>query len=245
MTTSRTPYVYVGLAGETAPGRPMQSGLYRMAVGDDRWELATRGLPEAPAIRAIAAHPEHPGHRVCRHAARPLPQHGLRGALGEARHRGSRLAGVVAAVRSPRSAGAVRGLRELRDLPQRGRRRALAAAAGDRPLPGGDRGPGVEPRQACAGAGRQSRQPQRDLRCDRGGRHHPQPRRRRALGEHEPWPVPERRHRGHARRARGALASGDGPRHRSRRPVPQHGPGRALGERPARAAERQGTDVLP
>src|SRR5207247_9534224 len=37
--------VYVGLAGETAPGRPVKSGLYRMAVGDDRWELLTRGLP--------------------------------------------------------------------------------------------------------------------------------------------------------------------------------------------------------
>src|SRR3989442_15514553 len=59
MTTNRTSYVYVGLAGETAPGRPVKSGLYRMAVGDDRWELATRGLPEAPAIRAIATHPEH------------------------------------------------------------------------------------------------------------------------------------------------------------------------------------------
>ena len=58
MTTSRTSYVYVGLAGETAPGRPVKSGLYRMAVGDDRWELATRGLPAAPAIRAIATHPE-------------------------------------------------------------------------------------------------------------------------------------------------------------------------------------------
>jgi photosystem II stability/assembly factor-like uncharacterized protein len=61
MTTNRTPYVYVGLAGETAPGRPVQSGLYRMAVGDDRWELATQGLPEAPAIRAIATHPEDAG----------------------------------------------------------------------------------------------------------------------------------------------------------------------------------------
>src|SRR5438445_657098 len=58
MTTSRTSYAYVGLAGETAPGRPVKSGLYRMAVGDDRWELATRGLPAAPAIRAIATHPE-------------------------------------------------------------------------------------------------------------------------------------------------------------------------------------------
>ncbi|PYM95215.1 MAG: hypothetical protein DME04_05385 [Candidatus Rokuibacteriota bacterium] len=61
MTTNRTSYVYVGLAGETAPNRPIKSGLYRMALGDDRWELATRGLPEAPAIRAIATHPEDPG----------------------------------------------------------------------------------------------------------------------------------------------------------------------------------------
>jgi photosystem II stability/assembly factor-like uncharacterized protein len=60
MTANHTPHVYVGLAGETAPGRVVNSGLYRMAVGDDRWELVTRGLPEAPAIRAIAARPEHP-----------------------------------------------------------------------------------------------------------------------------------------------------------------------------------------
>src|SRR6185295_13723361 len=48
MTTSRTPYVYVGLAGETAAGRPVQSGLYRMAVGDDHWEkldVPDHGLP--------------------------------------------------------------------------------------------------------------------------------------------------------------------------------------------------------
>jgi photosystem II stability/assembly factor-like uncharacterized protein len=61
MTTSHTPYVYVGLAGETAPGRRINSGLYRMAVGDDRWELLTRGLREAPAVRAIATHPERAG----------------------------------------------------------------------------------------------------------------------------------------------------------------------------------------
>jgi len=60
MTSDRTSYVYVGLAGETAPGRPVQSGLYRMAIGDDRWELKTRGLPDKPAIRAITTHPKHP-----------------------------------------------------------------------------------------------------------------------------------------------------------------------------------------
>ena len=51
VTTNRPSYVFVGLAGETAPGRPVKSGLYRLVLGDDRWELVTRGLPEAPAIR--------------------------------------------------------------------------------------------------------------------------------------------------------------------------------------------------
>ena len=53
-------YVYVGLAGEPAPGRPVQSGLYRMADGDEGWESLTNGLPEEPAIRAVAVHPQKP-----------------------------------------------------------------------------------------------------------------------------------------------------------------------------------------
>src|SRR5262245_59250975 len=60
MGTNHTSFVYVGLAGETAPGRVVKSGLYRMAAGDDRWELVTHGLPEAPAIRAIATNPHDP-----------------------------------------------------------------------------------------------------------------------------------------------------------------------------------------
>lgn len=58
--TSHKSYVYVGLAGETAPGRVIQSGLYRMAEGDEEWQLLTKGLPQAPAIRAIAVHPYQP-----------------------------------------------------------------------------------------------------------------------------------------------------------------------------------------
>ena len=61
MTIQRSSSIYVGLAGETAPGRPVQSGLYRMAVGDDRWEKLIHGLPEEPTIRAIATHPEEAG----------------------------------------------------------------------------------------------------------------------------------------------------------------------------------------
>ena len=57
---NRKSYVYVGLAGETAPGRRVNSGLYRMADGDGEWTLLGAGLPEAPAIRAITIHPQNP-----------------------------------------------------------------------------------------------------------------------------------------------------------------------------------------
>ena len=53
-------YVFAGLAGETAPGRIMHSGLYRIAPGDDSWELLDEGLPPAPEIRALAVHPNLP-----------------------------------------------------------------------------------------------------------------------------------------------------------------------------------------
>ena len=60
MTSSRGANVYVGLAGETAPGRLVKSGLYRMTDRDGGWESLTNGLPEAPAIRALAVHPQKP-----------------------------------------------------------------------------------------------------------------------------------------------------------------------------------------
>ena len=47
-------HIYLGLAGETGRGRVVQSGLYRLADGDDDWEAIQTGLPEAPAIRALA-----------------------------------------------------------------------------------------------------------------------------------------------------------------------------------------------
>ena len=59
MATSKS-YVYVGLGGETAAGRPIQSGLYRMVEGDGGWESLTTGLPQAPAIRSVAIHPLNP-----------------------------------------------------------------------------------------------------------------------------------------------------------------------------------------
>ena len=46
-------YAYVGLAGETAPGRTVKSGLYRLAEGETEWELKGSGLPDG-------------GDRVCR-----------------------------------------------------------------------------------------------------------------------------------------------------------------------------------
>lgn len=60
MRSEYTAYVYAGLAGETAPGRVVKSGLYRLADDDERWVQLTIGLPEAPAIRALAIHPLDP-----------------------------------------------------------------------------------------------------------------------------------------------------------------------------------------
>ena len=53
-------YVFAGLAGETAPGREVNSGLYRMTNDDGDWETLGNGLPEAPAVRSIAVHPRTP-----------------------------------------------------------------------------------------------------------------------------------------------------------------------------------------
>jgi photosystem II stability/assembly factor-like uncharacterized protein len=53
-------YIYLGLAGETGRGRVVDSGLFRMADGNDEWEPLARGLPDMPAIRALAVHPQKP-----------------------------------------------------------------------------------------------------------------------------------------------------------------------------------------
>ena len=53
-------YLYLGLAGETGPGRAVHTGLCRLADGSDEWEALQRGLPAAPAVRALAVHPLKP-----------------------------------------------------------------------------------------------------------------------------------------------------------------------------------------
>ena len=59
-TISRKFFLYSGLAGETGRGRIVQSGLFRMADDSDEWERIEHGLPEAPAVRALAVHPRQP-----------------------------------------------------------------------------------------------------------------------------------------------------------------------------------------
>src|SRR5947207_835216 len=50
-------HLYLGLAGETGKGRVVHSGLFRLTDGSNEWEALPRGLPEMPAIRALAVHP--------------------------------------------------------------------------------------------------------------------------------------------------------------------------------------------
>ena len=53
-------YLYLGLAGETGRGRVVHSGLFRMADGGGEWQRVEKGLPDEPAVRALAVHPQHP-----------------------------------------------------------------------------------------------------------------------------------------------------------------------------------------
>jgi photosystem II stability/assembly factor-like uncharacterized protein len=57
---SHPSYLYLGLAGETGRGRVVHSGLLRLADGSDEWERLERGLPDMPAVRALAVHPLKP-----------------------------------------------------------------------------------------------------------------------------------------------------------------------------------------
>ena len=49
-------YVYVGSARISGK----VGGVFRRAVGDDRWEQLTKGLPEATNVQAITVHPTNP-----------------------------------------------------------------------------------------------------------------------------------------------------------------------------------------
>jgi photosystem II stability/assembly factor-like uncharacterized protein len=58
MVDNLAPCIYLGLAGETGPGRQVDSGLFRLADGGGEWERIEQGLPAAPAVRALAVHPQ-------------------------------------------------------------------------------------------------------------------------------------------------------------------------------------------
>ena len=167
-------YVYVG-AGKWTGGK--LGGLFRQAVGDSQWEALTKGLPEQTSVQAITVHPGRSGRRLRRHPRRPLPEPRPRGELGAARlprHR----QGSVGHPRPPaKSEGALRGHLAGGRLPERGRRRHLAAAA-ERPAAraGED---GVRLSRDAPGRGPQS--PRRGLRGAGGRGRHAQPRRRRDL----------------------------------------------------------------
>ena len=207
--------------------------------------LATRGLPEAPAIRAIAPHPEHPDtvyvgtqHGPYRSTDRgerweklDVPDHGLPVWSLQFDPHDARV--MYAGYENCEIFRSEDGGDHWEQLPVTVRFPEVTVA------------PGANPAKRVLELAVNPGQSQRDLRRHRSGRRHPQPGRRRALGEHEPRPVPERRHGGHARRARRAVAAGHGARNRSCGPLHQHGPGRALGQRPARATEHEGPDLLP
>ena len=54
------PCLFVGLAGETAPGYEVHSGLFRLDLENGGWQPAVSGLPDAPEVRALTPHPSRP-----------------------------------------------------------------------------------------------------------------------------------------------------------------------------------------
>jgi photosystem II stability/assembly factor-like uncharacterized protein len=56
-TASATSHVYVGAA---RPSAQMKGGIFRQAVGDQRWTQLTNGLPEVTQVQAIVVHPTNP-----------------------------------------------------------------------------------------------------------------------------------------------------------------------------------------
>jgi photosystem II stability/assembly factor-like uncharacterized protein len=54
-------HVYVGLAGDTDPGRFVSSGLFRSAEGTGPWESIGERVHRAPEVRAILTDPTRPG----------------------------------------------------------------------------------------------------------------------------------------------------------------------------------------
>jgi photosystem II stability/assembly factor-like uncharacterized protein len=54
-------WLYVGIAGDTDPGRFYSAGLYRSADGDGAWESISAGFPKVPQVRSIVTDPARPG----------------------------------------------------------------------------------------------------------------------------------------------------------------------------------------
>ncbi len=65
-------YLYAGLAGETGPGRPVDSGLFRLADGHNEWEALTAAARQAVGARLGGAPGQSRDH-LRRDAGGPLP----------------------------------------------------------------------------------------------------------------------------------------------------------------------------
>ena len=245
MANDQRSNIYVGLAGETGRGRVVQSGLYRMADGSDEWETLQRGLPEAPAVRALAVHPLNPAIVYAGTQSGPYrsDDRGEHWEKIDIQDHGLPVWSFLFHPHDPDVVFIGYENCEIYRSDDAGERWARLPVSVR--FPEITTAPGANPGEAGAEAGRQRQPAGPPLRRHRGRRHHPLHRRRRALGEPEPRPVPQRRRGRHARRAGQPLAPRHGVRHRPGRHVPQRRRRRPLAARAARAAQRQGADLLP
>ena len=223
--------LYLGLAGETGPGRVVHSGFFRLPDGGNEWEALQRGLPQGPAVRALAVHPAkseiiYAGTQsgVYRSADRgehwekvELPDHGLP---------------VWSILFHPHNPDVILVGCENCEIYRSDDAGELDASAGRVRFPGSRAHANAAKRVLMLDGGASEPDAPEAIEV----RHDPLDRRRRALGKSEPRPIHQRRHGRHARRPRQSLAARYGVRYWSRRHVPQRGWWRPLESRAAGAA---------
>jgi len=119
-----------------------------MKDGSGEWQAIERGLPEAPAVRALAVHPQKPeiiyaGTQAGAYRSADRGEHWEKVVMPTTDCRCGRFCSTRTIRHHPGWDG------ELRDLPQRRCRRALGPAPGQRALSRDHHAPGAHRRSGC------------------------------------------------------------------------------------------------
>ena len=218
---NRGSYLYLGLAGETGPGGrciPVSAGSPTAATNGS---LSQRGLPEAPAVRALAVHPLKPEIVYAGTQSGPYrsADHGEHWEKVELPDHGLPVWSVLFHPHDPDVMFIGYENCEIYRSDDAGEHWARLPVSVR--FPEITTAPGANPAKRVLKMDASAAEPELLYAAIEVGGTLALDRRRRALGKSEPWPIRQRRHRRHARRAGQPLAAELGLRDRPGRHVPQ------------------------